>query len=246
MNKDNKNKVIVLGVPITLYTPEGGIAHIESLIAKERSNLVVLANAYTLNLAYEDEDYKRILQNASLVLRDGAGASWAIKRQGINPGHNFVGTDFIPDFCKATQDKGYKFYLLGDEKGVAEKAGEKLKQKIPSIKIVGYHHGFFDEKESDKIIAGINKVEPEILLIGMGNPRQEKWALANLDKLEVSVIIGVGALFKYLSGEVKRAPKWMLKHNMEWVFRLVTEPKRLWKRYIIGNPKFIWRVLREK
>ena len=80
----------------------------------------------------------------------------------------------------------------------------------------------------------------------MGNPRQEKWALANLDKLEVSVIIGVGALFKYLSGEVKRAPKWMLKHNMEWVFRLVTEPKRLWKRYIIGNPKFIWRVLREK
>jgi len=218
---------------------------LEELFSATKSALITYVNVHVLNEAYSSKQLKSILQASTFIINDSGGLALLSKlsKQSLRK-HTL--TDLKELFFSILEKKNKSIYFLGNEESVLHKMIDHLNQDYPKLKIAGYHHGFFDEKESDKIIAGINKVEPEILLIGMGNPRQEKWALANLDKLEVSVIIGVGALFKYLSGEVKRAPKWMLKHNMEWVFRLVTEPKRLWKRYIIGNPKFIWRVLREK
>ena len=168
-----------------------------------------------------------------------------MKKKGVNPLHNFVGTDFIPDFCRCAAKKGYRIFLLGAEPGVSEKAARRLESIAPGIEICGQHHGFFTIEETDSIIEIINKARPDMLLVAMGNPRQELWITENIDKLKVTVCIGVGALFDYLSGRVKRAPGWMLKAGMEWIFRFVIEPKRLWKRYIIGNPIFVFRVYRE-
>ena len=238
-------KISIFNIPITICSFTEGARLIEKMIGAITPQLVVLANAHTLNLVHEKKEFRRVLQRAALVLRDGTGVGWAVKRKGIPPLHNFVGTDFVPDFCKYTSQKGYRIFLLGAKPGVAEVAANKLEILSPGIIIVGYHHGFFKKNETDEIIRRINKTSSDILLVAMGNPKQEIWIERYLDKIKVPVCIGVGALFDYLSGRVIRAPRWMLNAGMEWVFRLFVEPKRLWKRYLIGNTKFIIRVYRD-
>ena len=233
----------IFDVPITLCSLGEGVRLIENLMSDRTPKLVVLANAHTLNLAYEQEPYKRVLQSAALVLRDGTGVSWAVKRKGIGSGHNFVGTDFVPDFCRYTSQKGYRFFFLGSEPGVAEAARKNLESLVPDVVVAGEQHGYFDEDQSAKIIEIINSTRSDILLVAMGNPKQEQWIARHLDRLNVPVCIGVGALFDYLSGRVTRAPRWMLDLGLEWVFRLLLEPERMWKRYLIGNLKFILRNL---
>lgn len=235
-------KVKLFSIPVTLCSLTQGIAIIEDIIASGSSRQVVLANAHTLNLAYEKREYMDVLKRAAVVLRDGTGISWALKRKGIDPLHNFVGTDFIPAFCMSTAYKGYRIFLLGSESEVAQLAARKLEAMAPGIVISGFHHGFFNEDKTPDIVAKINASSSDVLLVAMGNPGQEFWIANNLYRLNVPVCIGVGALFDYLSGRVVRAPQWMLNAGMEWVFRLMVEPGRLWRRYVIGNPKFIYRI----
>jgi exopolysaccharide biosynthesis WecB/TagA/CpsF family protein len=238
-------KTSIFDIPITLGTLDEGVMLIENLVSDKTPKLVVLANAHTLNLAYEQEEYKSVLNAAALVLRDGTGVSWAVKRKGMAPGHNFVGTDFVPDFCRYTSQKGYRFFFLGSEPGVAEAARKNLESLVPDVVVTGHHHGYFDDDQSAGIIDTINATASDILLVAMGNPRQEQWIAGHLDRLNVPVCIGVGALFDYLSGRVTRAPRWMLDSGLEWIFRLLLEPGRMWKRYLIGNIKFIMRSVRE-
>jgi N-acetylglucosaminyldiphosphoundecaprenol N-acetyl-beta-D-mannosaminyltransferase len=204
-----------------------------------------LANAHTLNIAFENKSYANILKKANLILRDGSGISWAAEKKGVHPKYNFVGTDFIPEFCKITSEKVYRIFLLGARPGIAELAAKSLSAKAPGIKITGCHHGYFSKDKEKHIIDIINNSKSDILLVAFGNPKQEIWIVKNLSHLKVPVCIGVGALFDYLSGNVKRAPRWMIHLGIEWIFRLFIEPKRLWKRYLIGNPKFVYRVYRE-
>ncbi|MBU4287987.1 MAG: WecB/TagA/CpsF family glycosyltransferase [Proteobacteria bacterium] len=240
----NGETIKVFDVPVTTCTFAAGVNLIETIIAERKSQLVVLANANTLNLAYDQSDYKKILQTA-LVLRDGSGVSWAMQIKGVSPLHNFVGTDFVPAFCKLTAHKGYRIFLLGARSGVAEAAAKKLESLAPGLIIAGYYHGYFPEDRTDEIIRRIEQTGSDILLVAMGNPKQEFWITNNIYKLNIPVCIGVGAFFDYLSDQVPRAPQWMLSAGMEWIFRLAMEPKRLWRRYLIGNVKFIMRVYRE-
>jgi N-acetylglucosaminyldiphosphoundecaprenol N-acetyl-beta-D-mannosaminyltransferase len=237
--------VTILGVPIINCGLDQGIHLIEHLIDNRKSQLVVFANAHTLNLAHERLEYQAVLKNAAMVLRDGVGVAWAIKKKGFVPLHNFVGTDFLPEFFNRTVHKGYRVFLLGSKPGIAKKAAEKLTTWVPGLIIAGYDHGYFKDHKSDQIIDRINATHSDILLVAMGNPKQELWIARHLNRLNVPVCMGVGALFDYFGGFAKRAPRWMLNANMEWIFRLLIEPKRLWKRYCIGNPKFILRVWRD-
>ncbi len=242
---ENRKITTIFGIPITICTFNEAIKLIEEMIHNKKPRLIVLANSHTLNLAYERHDYRQVLKEDCLVLRDGTGTSWAIKKKGIHPLHNFVGTDFIPDFCKYTARKGYRIYLLGSRPDVCETAARRLRALAPGTVVAGHHHGYFRDEQTAEIINKINKARADILLVAMGNPKQEIWITRNLDRLNVPVCIGVGALFNYLSGRQARAPQWMLSAGMEWVFRLLAEPKRLWKRYLIGNPKFVMRIYRE-
>jgi N-acetylglucosaminyldiphosphoundecaprenol N-acetyl-beta-D-mannosaminyltransferase len=242
---DRVNTVKILGITITLLEFDEAVALMENLIREKESKFVALVNANTLNYAYLTRRYSEILTNADLVLRDGTGIKWAIKKRREDPKYNFVGTDFIPDFCNVTSKKKYKLYLLGARPGVAESAGKALCRVATGTVVTGFHHGYFDRQKEKDIIRQINILSPDILLVAMGNPKQEIWISENLHKLKVPVCIGVGALFDYLSGNVRRAPKWMLNAGFEWFYRFLIEPKRLWRRYLVGNPVFILRVYRE-
>jgi N-acetylglucosaminyldiphosphoundecaprenol N-acetyl-beta-D-mannosaminyltransferase len=147
-------------------------------------------------------------------------------------------------------EQNVSVFFLGTTQEIIEKAAMVLSEKFPGLNIVGVHHGFFDKSatgfENQEVLNTINSLHPDILLVGFGMPAQEKWILDNWDELQVHAIIPVGAFFDYMAGEVERAPHWMTDHGLEWLGRLLIEPRRLWRRYVIGNPLFVWRVLLQK
>ncbi len=240
------SKVRILGVELDCLSAQEAVQCIEHLIQKGGAHRVFFANAHALRLAWEDPGYRAILNSASLVLNDGTGVSWAAGRQGVRFHENLVGTDFIPYLCRNVQDRGYRFFLLGARPGVAQAAAQALQKQYPLLNIAGTHHGYFPVEENESVVSRIRQARTDVLLVGMGNPLQERWLHEYLAGTGAAMGIGVGALFDYLSGRLKRAPRWMLDRGLEWVWRLAMEPRRLWHRYLIGNWKFIWYVLHDR
>jgi exopolysaccharide biosynthesis WecB/TagA/CpsF family protein len=234
--------VRVLGVPFWNLSFAEAVRAVRGMLDDGRTHQVVLANAQTLNLAHERPAYRRLLAEASLVLRDGVGVELAALLHGRRLAHNFVGTDFVPDLLGALADVEPRVFLYGAAPGVAVEAGRALERRHRAVRVVGTAAGYGNGTD---VLARIQESAPDILLVALGNPRQEEWIAAHLAELPPGVAIGVGALFDYLAGRVPRAPRWMLALRLEWVFRLAVEPRRLWRRYVVGNPKFLWRVLRE-
>ncbi|HYT01908.1 MAG TPA: WecB/TagA/CpsF family glycosyltransferase [Candidatus Acidoferrum sp.] len=243
-NIDKINIVNIFGISFNDMSYTEARKNIYEMIVSEGTHQIVLANAHTLNLAYCNLEYQKYLQQATLVLRDGTGVKLASILVGQHLRCNFVGTDFIPrllgDLCK----ENVGIFLFGARPGVAQAAAMKLQSNYPHITIVGYEHGYVPREEWDGLLVErINRTQPHILLVALGNPLQEVWIAENLSRLNVKVAIGVGALFDYLAGEVSRAPKWMRKIGFEWLYRLIVEPRRLWRRYLIGNCQFLYRVI---
>jgi exopolysaccharide biosynthesis WecB/TagA/CpsF family protein len=243
-NIDNENLISILNIHFNNISYLGVKDVIRKMIANEGANQVVLANAHTLNLAHSNLQYKKCLQQATMVLRDGVGVKLASILAGQHLRYNFVGTDFVPrllgELC--TDDIG--IFLFGAKPGVAHAAAMKLKNNYPQLKILGCEHGYIPREEwDDLIVSRINRVQPQILLVALGNPLQEEWIAKNLFQLHIKVAIGVGALFDYLAEEVPRAPKWIRSTGFEWLYRLLVEPRRLWRRYLIGNFQFLYRVI---
>ena len=194
-------------------------------------------NAHCLNIAYKNREYAELLNQADRVWADGIGVAIAAKHVGNPVKENVNGTDMLPLLC----EEGHSLYLLGGQPGVANAARDNLLKQHPGLRIVGTHHGFFQGHE-EEVIADINAANPDILLVAFGVPRQEFWIRDHLDKLHCRVCIGVGGLLDFASGRIPRAPLWMRKAKLEWVYRLRQEPIRLFKRYVIGNPLFLWRI----
>lgn len=233
----------ILGVPFTLLSFEQAVGRIETILRRPGPTIhVVLANAHTLNLATDDAPYGDVLAQAELVLRDGVGVELAARLAGARPGHNFVGTDFVPALLRVlgARAEGVSVYLLGGRDGVALEAAHRLRRQIRGLRVVGVGAGFGD---LDAAVARIRAASPDVLLVALGNPLQEEWIHRHRDELGAGTAIGVGALFDYLAGRVSRAPKWVLRLRGEWFFRLIHEPRRLWRRYVVGNPRFLVRVL---
>jgi exopolysaccharide biosynthesis WecB/TagA/CpsF family protein len=154
-----------------------------------------------------------------------------------------VGTDFIPDLLAALGDLRPRVFLYGAAPGIADRAARVLEGRCPGLRVVGTDHGFGD---ATVVVARVRAARPDVLLVALGNPLQEAWIADHLRSLDARVAIGVGALFDYLSGNVRRAPTWVRTLRCEWLFRLALEPGRLWRRYVLGNPRFLWRVLRSR
>jgi N-acetylglucosaminyldiphosphoundecaprenol N-acetyl-beta-D-mannosaminyltransferase len=232
--------VPILGIPFSVLSYDAAVQRIRDMIRSDEGHHVVLANAHTLNAAYEDGAYRRTLQQASLVLRDGLGVELAALLAGVRLAHNFIGTDFVPQLLRSLADLRPGVFLYGAALGVAAEAAAVLRQRCPGVRIVGVEHGYV---ESASVIERIRAARPDILLVALGNPLQEQWIAAHLSELNARVAIGVGALFDYLAGRVPRAPQWVRQLRAEWLFRLAVEPRRLWRRYLVGNVQFLWRVL---
>jgi N-acetylglucosaminyldiphosphoundecaprenol N-acetyl-beta-D-mannosaminyltransferase len=205
---------------------------------------VFFVNAHTLNLAYGNPAYRDILNGGDFVFADGTGVRWAARRQGIKLAENLVGTDFVPALFTETAGRGYSYFMLGGDEGTVAKAAGYAQEKFPGWRLAGIHHGFLtDEKLSAAAVEQINAARPSVLLVGMGNPLQEHWITANRPRLAVPVCLGIGGLFDYWAGNVSRAPRWLRRLGHEWIWRLGQQPCQKAKRYLIGNPLFLWRIV---
>ncbi|MGA1868139.1 MAG: exopolysaccharide biosynthesis polyprenyl glycosylphosphotransferase [bacterium] len=238
MDKTNK----LFGIPIDRVTTRDVLQKIEDFIKEDKPHQIVYINVDCINKCFFDKKYRKIIEEADLVYADGMGIVHASKLFGSRLPERVNAGDFLPDLCNLCVDKGYKIFLLGGGYGIVEKMEKNLLLRFPGLQIVGRHHGFFADIDEDKIIEMINKSSPDILLVGMGAPKQEKWIKKNLKYLNVPICWGVGGLFDYYAEKVKRAPIFIRKIGFEWLFRLCIEPKRLWKRYLLGNVFFALRL----
>ena len=187
------------------------------------------------------------LRRADLVYCDGYGVRLAARFSGRPVPHRMTGADWIWGLATLCERSGQPLYLLGSEPPVAREAAARLGRWYPKLDVVGAHHGFFDldSPHNQRVIEDINAHGPRIVLVGMGTPKQELWVDRYADRLDGAVVWTVGALFDYVSGHMPRAPRWLADNGLEWIFRLAIEPDRMWRRYLLGNPVFLSRVLSE-
>ncbi len=161
------------------------------------------------------------------------------------PGRS-TGADFMPRFCAELARRGRRVFLLGAREGVAAEAAAALAAAAPGLAVAGTRHGYFAADESEGIVEQINAARPDVLLVGLGAPAQERWIASNLDRLQVPLVWGVGGLFDFVSGRTPRGPKWLWDHGFEWLCRLMVEPGRLWRRYLPGQARFLLTILKHR
>ncbi|HYF24604.1 MAG TPA: WecB/TagA/CpsF family glycosyltransferase [Baekduia sp.] len=206
---------------------------------------VMYVNAHVLNQSTEEPALREALESADLVYCDGYGVRLAAKALDVEIPHRMTGADWIWGLAALCEAEGRSLYLLGSEPGVAADAALRLQRWYPKLRVAGTHHGYFDagSPHDERVVEDINARRPDIVLVGMGSPKQELWVEHNKDRVEASVLWTVGALFDYVSGRVPRAPAWLADNGLEWIFRLAVEPQRMWRRYLLGNPVFVSRVM---
>lgn len=238
----NANPVNIFGVKITPVSYTGLTEKIEEAVQSGKGLFLTYATANTLNEAYKSAVYRDVLNSFDLIHADGAGTRLGLRllgKTGSFP-ERITGSDFYPllaDFCIVHK---YSIYIFGDTKNTCLAVQEKIGSAIISGWSEGYNY------QTEKVIEEIQNTNPKIILVGLGAPRQETWAAENRAALEGRVVICVGEGLRVLAETKRRGPLWMQKAGLEWLVRLVNEPRRLWKRYLIGNFLFIYRIVRQK
>ncbi len=219
------------------------ISEIEKMIQSSRKSYVVAINVDVVIKIEEDSYLKEIVDKADMVLVDGKPLIWISKIHKSPIKAKISGSDLVPELCEVAAKKGYSIFILGGKEGIAKKARDKMEEKLPNIKIVGTYSPPFgfekDEEELKKINSLISEAKPDLLITCFGCPKQEKFIYENIDKYDAKVSICAGATVDFLAGNVKRAPKWMSEHGLEWFYRFLQEPKRLFKRYFVDDVKIL-------
>lgn len=235
----------VLGVHIDTRPGDQVIETLDHYLDEGKPLRIFYANAHTVNMAWQEPEVIDIL-NRGIVLNDGLGVDLASKiLYAETYPENLNGTDFTPRFIAGSRHH-LKIFLLGSRPGVAEETARRWRAMFPHQEIVGVHHGHFPDQETSRILENIRDSGANFLIVGMGNPLQEKWIDRHMAEAGVALAMGVGALFDFVSESVPRAPLWVRKLRSEWLFRLLYEPRRMFRRYVIGNWVFLYRVLRQK
>jgi N-acetylglucosaminyldiphosphoundecaprenol N-acetyl-beta-D-mannosaminyltransferase len=232
----------ILGLPVDRLDMGESLALIEAFVESREPHMVVTADSSALVIAQRDGAFRDLIMRADLVTPDSAGVLWAARRLGEPIQEKVSGVDLVDRLCALSADKGYRLYLLGAAPGVAELAAEKLRLRHPGCNIVGARHGFFPS-DSDELVAGeIAELRPDVLFVAMGIPRQEKFIAATQAIVRAPVAIGVGGSFDVFSGRVRRAPRFVRRLQIEWLWRLILNPRKLSKAMTL--PIFAWKVLR--
>lgn len=237
-------EIDILGVKVAGVTMREAISLIEGFIEKKVGVLVATANAEMLMRATYDKKLRHILNEAALVVPDGAGTVWAAHHLGQYMPERVAGYDLAQELMKKAPEKKWRIYFFGSAPGVADKAKAKAEKLYPGIEIVGIRNGFFKPEDEPQIISAIKIAKPDILLAALGVPKQEKWLSKYRKELGVPVSIGVGGTLDVMAGVMKRAPRWMQRAKLEWLFRGLMQPTRA--KRLLALPKFVVKVHRSR
>jgi exopolysaccharide biosynthesis WecB/TagA/CpsF family protein len=243
------DRIDLFGITIDNVTMAGAVNRVRALLAGAGRHIVVTPNVDHIVRLSRDEEFRGAYGRASLVVADGMPIVWASRLLGRPLKERVTGSDMVPLVCAAAAEAGYSVYLLGALPGVAEVAIANLKRRFPSLRIAGSYSPPFgferDAAETRRIIERLNQARPDVLLIGLGPGKQEKWIAQHLDALNIRVALCIGAGIDFLAGNVSRAPRWMQRSGLEWLFRLISEPRRLWRRYLVEDMAFLGLFARE-
>jgi N-acetylglucosaminyldiphosphoundecaprenol N-acetyl-beta-D-mannosaminyltransferase len=234
----------IFDIPIDLGQPGELLGTISAWASERVTRRVMYVNAHVVNQSSVTPGLGGALQRADLVYCDGYGVRLAARVLTLPVPHRMTGADWIWGLATLCELEGQSIYLLGSEPPIAREAAARLRRWYPRLDVVGAHHGYFDldSPHNERVIEHINAHRPDIVLVGMGTPKQELWVDRYAPQLGGAVVWTVGALFDYVSGHMPRAPRWLADNGLEWIFRLAIEPTRMWRRYLIGNPIFLRRV----
>jgi len=238
----------LLGIKVHSLTVLELHQKISEAILNNKKLLVFNVNINAYYISKRDKIFNQILNWSDIIFCDGLGVILGARMLGHHIAERITYAEWFPRLSAMSEQKGYKLFLLGGRPGIAEQAAGKLVEKYPQLKIVGVHHGYFNKtgKENEKIIGEINRSQPNILLVCFGMPHQEKWIWENRERLDAQVYLDGGACLDFVSMKVKRAPRWIIRIGLEWLYRLMHEPRRLWRRYLIGNAWFFFSILKAK
>lgn len=235
-------RVDLMGLPLDNLTMDAAVEAIIRMARERAGRRVAFVNADCVNIAFNDPQYRRAVATADLRLADGIGLKLAgrVLRQQVR--QNVNGTDLFPRLCARLAAEGLRPFLLGARPGVATRVAERIEREHPGLEVAGHHHGYFGAGEEAAVVEKIARSGADVLLVAFGAPRQDTWIAQHLPRLSVGVALGVGGLFDFQSGAVRRAPQWVRELGLEWAFRLAMEPRRLFRRYVIGNAIFLGRL----
>lgn len=238
----------ILGVNIAAVNMGQVLETVQSQLQKLSGEYICVSNVHTTIMSYEDSGYRKIQNQAVLALPDGKPLSVLCRRRGFETAGRVTGPDFMLEILKLSEGKGYRHYFYGSTQKNLDVMKERLKEEFPHAVVAGMYSPPFrqlTEEEDQYIIEEMNRVKPDFIWVGLGAPKQEIWMAEHKGKVN-GLMVGVGAAFDYFTGNIKRAPAWMQKCSLEWLYRLLQEPGRLWKRYFVTNLKFLWLIFRGK
>lgn len=238
-------RIKILDVPVDAMTMQEAVDTITSRTLAGEQTFVVTANAEIIMMCQENLNYNDIVSNkADIVLPDGAGAVWAGRHKGYNVPERVAGFDLYKNLLDQGRKHGMKSYFFGGSPNIADIAKTKVEELYPGVEVVGTHNGYFKDEDVPGIIDAINASGADYLFIALGAPKQENWIMANKDKLNCKLFMGIGGSFDVLAGKMERAPKWMQDASLEWLFRLYKQPSRFMR--MMALPKFALKVIFSK
>ncbi len=238
-------RVDVLGVGVSAIDMPTALATIDAWIAAREQSYVCVTGVHGIMESRRDEALRRIHNDAGLVTPDGMPLVWLGWWQGQRRMDRVYGPDLVLACCAHSRTRGYRHFFYGGGDGVAALLSERLRARFPELQVVGMYTPPFrplTEPEEKELALQIAEAAPDILWVGLSTPKQERWMAEHIGRLAVPVMIGVGAAFDFHAGLKRQAPRWVQRAGLEWLFRLGTEPRRLWRRYLANNPRFVWHV----
>jgi N-acetylglucosaminyldiphosphoundecaprenol N-acetyl-beta-D-mannosaminyltransferase len=233
--------VTLFGIPVSKMNMEQTVRYLTEAVHERRPHHVVTANPIMVMTGMEDPDFMAMLRGADMVVPDGAGLVWAASRLGKPVAERIAGYDLVQELFRVGNAEGWRVYFVGATQDVVEAAKANVEKRYPGLRIVGCRNGYFGEDEDDRVVDEIVAAAPDLLLVGRSTYTQDPWIAKYRDRLRVPVMIGVGGSFDVMSGRLKRAPLWMQRLKLEWLYRLIQEPMR-WRRMLV-LPRFAVKVL---
>lgn len=246
ISKPGVSRISLLGCPIDVCTVGQTLDLVDGVISARATCRHGFVNAGKIVSIQTNGALREALSSCDLINADGMGVVWASRVLGVPLPERVNGTNLMMALFSQSHKKGYRIYLLGARPEVIERTVQALTATYPGIQISGWHHGYFRPADEPQIVEEIRQSKADILFVGMGTPQKEYWLQRNVPQLDVPFCMGVGGSFDVLAGVVKRAPVWAQEMGLEWLWRLIQEPRRMWRRYLLGNVQFVWLVGRER